>query len=79
MGLAAIMAVSAMSISAFAANIPMRSEVDTKAASADNPVTYRTEDGIKIVLSCHNANSPAFIKQALIHHLTNQRNLYILR
>ena len=41
MGLAAIMAVSAMSISAFAANIPMRSEVDTKAASADNPVTYR--------------------------------------
>lgn len=45
MGLAAIMAVSAMSISAFAANIPMRSEVDTKAASADNPVTYRTEDG----------------------------------
>lgn len=39
MGLAAIMAVSAMSISAFAANIPMRSEVDTKAASADNPVT----------------------------------------
>ena len=38
MGLAAIMAVSAMSISAFAANIPMRSEVDTKAASADNPV-----------------------------------------
>lgn len=47
MGLAAIMAVSAMSISAFAANIPMRSEVDTKAASADNPVTYRTEDGIK--------------------------------
>ena len=50
MGLAAIMAVSAMSISAFAANIPMRSEVDTKAASADNPVTYRTEDGIKITI-----------------------------
>ena len=50
MGLAAIMAVSAMSISAFAANIPMRSEVDTKAASADNPVTHRTEDGIKITI-----------------------------
>ena len=49
MGLAAIMAVSAMSISAFAANIPMRSEVDTKAASADNPVTYRTEDGSRFM------------------------------
>lgn len=50
MGLAAVMAVSAMSISAFAANvtswneqIPTLSEVDTSLASRENPVKYIDE------------------------------------
>ena len=52
MGLAAIMAVSAAAAfrhlrQTFLMRLP---KVDTKAASADNPVTYRTEDGIKITI-----------------------------
>jgi hypothetical protein len=50
MGLATVMAVSAMSISAFAANvtswdeqIPTLSEVDTSLASRENPVKYIDE------------------------------------
>ena len=50
MGLAAVMVVSAMSISVFAADVPTRSEVDISSASSDNPITYRTEDGIIVTI-----------------------------
>ena len=43
MGLAAVMAVSDLSVSVFAEDIPMHSEVNTTLATPENPVTYIDE------------------------------------
>lgn len=50
MGLATMAAVSAMSINAMAEEIPAYEEVDTSIASQENPVTYMTEEGIKVTI-----------------------------
>ena len=51
MGLATMAAVSAMSVSAFAEDIPMHSEVNTTLATPENPVTYIDETtGAKVTI-----------------------------